>query len=292
METKYMLEIKAGERYAIQKFTFGEPISFPQFRLTVAEPGESGCMKVSMELLALMTVANCGVRGGHYSAGAVLELVFDPSGNAFAYAYDTRGEEFRFRIMSTDALLDRFSGCILGGAVGDALGYAVEFERYDDIIELYGEDGIRNFSLENGKALISDDTQMTLFTMEGLSSGIFRADSKGVGAAAETYVNLAYCDWYVTQAGREDYSPFTPIFADRRLHEWRAPGNTCLQALSAQFENSAFVPYSTRYGTLGKPVNDSKGCGAVMRAAPAGLMLSSNNYKGESAALVAAKTGA
>ena len=44
------------------------------------------------------------------------------------------------------------------------------------------------------------------------------------------------------------------------LHHCRAPGNTCLSALIAG-----------KMGTVGNPINTSKGCGGVMRVAPVGL---------------------
>ena len=67
--------------------------------------------------------------------------------------------------------LDKFKGCLVGGAAGDALGYAVEFDSIDTIRHYYGEDGINEYSLAFGNALISDDTQMTLFTANGLLLG-------------------------------------------------------------------------------------------------------------------------
>ena len=66
---------------------------------------------------------------------------------------------------------DRFRGCLVGGAAGDALGYAVEFTRERGIFKKYGKSGITEYSLTKGKALISDDTQMTLFTANGLLLG-------------------------------------------------------------------------------------------------------------------------
>ena len=52
------------------------------------------------------------------------------------------------------------------GAVGDALGYPVEFIGEKAIFSQYGDKGIQKYELDpvSGKALISDDTQMTLFT--------------------------------------------------------------------------------------------------------------------------------
>ncbi|MCI5604606.1 MAG: ADP-ribosylglycohydrolase family protein [Clostridia bacterium] len=37
---------------------------------------------------------------------------------------------------------DKYRGCLVGGAVGDALGYAVEFLQDYQIFERYGERGI------------------------------------------------------------------------------------------------------------------------------------------------------
>ena len=64
--------------------------------------------------------------------------------------------------------LDKVRGCLVGGAAGDALGYAVEFLDNDSIIETYGKDGITEYDLTGGIARISDDTQMSLFTANGL----------------------------------------------------------------------------------------------------------------------------
>lgn len=64
-------------------------------------------------------------------------------------------------------------GCMVGGAVGDALGYAVEFASYDSIVKKYGEKGITRFKLDrHGVAEISDDTQMSLFTAAGILLGM------------------------------------------------------------------------------------------------------------------------
>lgn len=41
--------------------------------------------------------------------------------------------------------IDKFRGCLIGGAVGDALGYAVEFMEDADIFRKYGENGITEY---------------------------------------------------------------------------------------------------------------------------------------------------
>ncbi|MGH2598827.1 MAG: ADP-ribosylglycohydrolase family protein, partial [Dehalococcoidia bacterium] len=61
------------------------------------------------------------------------------------------------------SLAERAVGCLLGGAVGDAFGYAVEFDRLDRIRSRFGPDGIHQPVLTGGSLVVSDDTQMTLF---------------------------------------------------------------------------------------------------------------------------------
>ena len=45
-------------------------------------------------------------------------------------------------------------GSFIGGAAGDALGYAVEFDRYSEIIDRYGQLGITEYELVNSVAEI------------------------------------------------------------------------------------------------------------------------------------------
>ncbi len=49
--------------------------------------------------------------------------------------------------------LSKFKGCLIGGAVGDALGYAVEFLSASTIFQKYGKNGITNYELHNGVAV-------------------------------------------------------------------------------------------------------------------------------------------
>ena len=160
--------------------------------------------------------------------------------------------------------LSKFKGCLLGGAVGDALGYTVEFMREPEIFARYGPQGITRYELHNGKALISDDTQMTLFTAVGLLFGQTRGMMRGIGGNGCGFIRNAYLDWFDTQTKLFSFQP------DRMRVAWlanfeefyhrRAPGTTCMTALG----------YGG-LGTLQDPVNNSKGCGGVMRVAPIGL---------------------
>lgn len=95
---------------------------------------------------------------------------------------------------------DKIRGSLIGGAVGDALGYPVEFASYSNIKSMFGENGITRFLLNNnGVAEISDDTQMTLFTANGLLYGITRFCMRGIGSDLFNYVAMAYDEWLQTQ---------------------------------------------------------------------------------------------
>ena len=156
---------------------------------------------------------------------------------------------------------DRIRGSLMAGAAGDALGYEVEFESLQKIREIYGQRGITEFKLDpNGKALISDDTQMTLFTADGMLMGITRGEMRGIGGRPEYYVEYAYQDWYYTQMGKpRDWQPYSWLYALPELEYSRAPGVTCMNACKALIDRR-------------KVENNSKGCGGVMRVAPIGLL--------------------
>lgn len=159
----------------------------------------------------------------------------------------------------------RFIGCLLGGAVGDALGAPVEFMSRSKILHRFGPEGITHYSPAYGRlGAITDDTQMTLFTAEGLIRGWVRERFKGVTTYSGVTAH-AYLRWLETQGEQpicETYdSVYEPgwLFQQPELHNRRAPGTTCLSALQMM----------TFWGDPAR--NDSKGCGGVMRVAPVGL---------------------
>lgn len=176
---------------------------------------------------------------------------------------------------------DHFRGCMLGGAIGDALGWPVEFKRYHEIVRTFGKDGITDFSFSKGKlAEITDDTQMTLFTAEGILRAETRGHIRGI-SHPPSVVYYAYHRWLHTQGypKNEHYDWIYDgyLLQVQELFQQRAPGNTCLSALVSETQ-----------GTIDRPINNSKGCGGVMRVAPAGLVYQSKRafeYAAEFAAL-------
>ena len=160
-------------------------------------------------------------------------------------------------------LKDRFAACFIGGAAGDALGYAVEFMRLGSIRSRYGPAGITAYELRGAEAVFSDDTQMTLFTAAGLIAAAGRGYPDGVRASARVSVGKAYCDWYLTQTRpypQKGTGTAAFLLAQPGLYSPRAPGNTCMTACAGGAR-----------GSVDAPVNNSRGCGGVMRVAPVGL---------------------
>lgn len=165
---------------------------------------------------------------------------------------------------------DAALGCLLGGAVGDALGAPVEFLNWSQIRARFGPSGIQEFAPAYGRlGAITDDTQMTLWTAEGVLRGMARAAARGVGGPMSV-LPRSYLRWLYTQDGSlpahvehpalvlgdEETSPGW-LLGVPALHAHRAPGNTCLSALR---DPNASLWERAR--------NDSKGCGGVMRVSP------------------------
>ena len=97
--------------------------------------------------------------------------------------------------MNYTTINDKIRGSLMAGAAGDALGYEVEFMSRIAILKRYGEKGITMFEIEkeSGKALVSDDTQMTLYTANGILNADCQ-DTKPIYAIVR-----AYLDWLSTQ---------------------------------------------------------------------------------------------
>src|SRR5882672_1496288 len=162
--------------------------------------------------------------------------------------------------------LEHFTGCLLGGAVGDAIGAPVEFHSIHAIRNEYGSAGITDYDVAYGRrGAITDDMQMALFTAEGLLRAITRQRHKGICHPASV-IHHAYIRWLRTQdeLSRSHFSQGEMdgwLIGVKGLHSRRAPGNTCLSALRGE-----------EMGEMQRPLNNSKGCGGVMRVAPVGLV--------------------
>ncbi len=142
--------------------------------------------------------------------------------------------------------MSKYQGCLLGIAIGDALGAPVEFMSLTDIKRNYGPNGISDFdrwsSFKSGT--YTDDTQMSLATAMGCIQARQYFKDRGIKDII-IVIYRQYLYWFKSLE-----NPFNI----------RGPGETCMSAL-----------YSGTVGTIEHPINESKGCGGVMRVAPAGL---------------------
>lgn len=129
-------------------------------------------------------------------------------------------------------------------AVCDAVGNVFEFEKK----ETFSQKDILEYA-NFGKLEITDDSQMTLFGFESIISSCD--------------ITHAYFDWYLTQT--EKYEKFVKengelpsslLISRQDMWKYQAPGYTCMTALEELTDCG------------GRPSNDSKGCGAVMRLLP------------------------
>lgn len=172
--------------------------------------------------------------------------------------------------------LDKYTGCLIGGAIGDALGAPIEFMHLKSIKSTFGDDGVQDYiEFPNGFGEFTDDTQMTLFTAEGLLRAYHRSVIKGIGGALNIITHHSYLRWLHTQGvpvNKENIQQGVYdiengwLIKEKDLYKRRAPGNTCLSALSSGFA-----------GTIDNPINNSKGCGTIMRMAPVGLFHNQDN---------------
>ncbi|MFQ4147352.1 ADP-ribosylglycohydrolase family protein [Arthrobacter sp. LAPM80] len=159
----------------------------------------------------------------------------------------------------------RVQGTLMGGALGDAFGYLVEFDSLVTIEAAYGPSLLVDLSQAGRTPHFSDDTQMMLYTLDGLLDVLEWAND-GISSDINACQWLAYLRWLKTQGiPTAEHAPEQPPrWIDRQsvLHHQRHPGNACITGLA-----------TGEMGTVFRPVNpDSKGCGTVMRSAPYGLL--------------------
>ena len=157
--------------------------------------------------------------------------------------------------MATPNLKDRFLGCMYGLAIGDALGFPVEFMSLENIKRIFGENGVQGFNSYHDAKIsyshpigsYSDDTQMSLATAQGIINAKTNKDEE---------VIQSICNEYVKWAGSPEND--------------RAPGNTCMAGIAnlkkgMHWEDSGIL--------------SGKGCGAAMRTAPIGLVFYNDIHK-------------
>jgi ADP-ribosylglycohydrolase len=158
---------------------------------------------------------------------------------------------------------DQFTGCMVGLAVGDALGYPAEFRSREQIRREIGPQGITGFirlrdprfsrpfivGTDHPPGTFTDDTQMSLAVAEGLLAA---GDADLDGLMSE--IGRRFVEWSESPENN------------------RSPGGTCMTGCAALRRG---VPWREA------GVADSKGCGSAMRVAPIGLCFADLDEVGE-----------
>lgn len=149
-------------------------------------------------------------------------------------------------MIKEEKLREKYRGCLLGLAVGDALGAPVEFLSLAEIKKRYGEEGITNYDFWGAfhRGAYTDDTQLSLATAKGCIKA-FQNFQRSGHCCFSSIIYKNYQEWLKSQE----------LKSQRRF-----PGSTCLSVLSKGV-----------MGSIEFPINDSKGSGGVMRTAPVGL---------------------
>lgn len=138
-----------------------------------------------------------------------------------------------------DEMMKKYQGCLLGLAIGDALGWPVEFiKTRADILTVTDGKGVTDLPLH---AVYTDDTQMTICVANALLRAGESTDSF-MGMLSEEFV-----EWFHQQEKPENR---------------RAPGSTCMAACKQ-------LAAGTHWDASG--IEESMGCGSAMRTAPIGL---------------------
>ncbi len=158
-----------------------------------------------------------------------------------------------------DVELAFYRGCLLGLAVGDAMGAGVDSHSHEQICEAYGPAGLLGYDLVNGFAEFTSYTQVAAYACNGLLLGISRGHMYGPGCIR--YVTQALKEWARIQhlpgdpERRSCWLSHLPKMRKRRCMDART-----LDALTRDV-----------LGTPQSPANQGGGPGTLTAAIPMGL---------------------
>ena len=168
-----------------------------------------------------------------------------------------------------------YRGCLLGLAVGDAMGYTVDTKTWPQIQEDYGPNGLLGYDLVNGYAEVSSHTQLAVFTCNGLLLGMTRGQVFGKMAPLVMYAGLAQHVWAI---GQRRYDQPT------RNHCWvfRIPElrrRHCTDTRMVETLNRGMGGVRGKLGTLETPINHRDTPASISSAVSVGLFADPNRMK-------------
>ena len=157
-----------------------------------------------------------------------------------------------------------YRGCLLGLAIGDAMGYPVDTKNISQIQMDYGPNGILGYDLVNGYADITSHTQLAAFSGNGLLLGMTRGQVYGRMGPYVRYAHVAQREWAIGQRRYDQPSRnhcwtfLVPEF--RRRH--------CTDTRMVEILNRE------RIGTLETPVNSYDNPASIASSVSAALFAS------------------
>ena len=161
-------------------------------------------------------------------------------------------------------------GCLLGLAVGDAMGYAVDSKSWAEIQEDYGPNGLLGYDLVNGYADVTSYTQIAAFAANGLLFGITRGQIRGRMAPLVRYIEVAVREWSRSQHYCEPKQNYCWLSTVPELKRRRCMDTWMLSILSRE-----------KLGTMEEPVNRSANPAAITEAIPVALLMQDLNLTAE-----------
>lgn len=177
---------------------------------------------------------------------------------------------------NNEKYMDKFEGGIIGSAVGDAFGYPLMKLTFEEICETFEKKGAMELAVsrKTGTALLTEATQMSLFTADG----ILWAQNEHVSdenAAVANYVFYSYQLWLYMQtktiASREYEWLFDKSKNPNMSSLLKSKGLGRARRLNDININALLDADNNNYGTLNKRVNENTDAGAVKRVVPVGL---------------------
>lgn len=164
-----------------------------------------------------------------------------------------------------------YRGCLLGLAVGDAMGYTVDNRSWQEIMEDYGPNGLLGYDLVNGYADVTSYTQLAAFTCNGLLFGLTRGQVYGKMAPFIKYVALSGKEWAASQrnCGRLGQA-YCWLARKPELYRRSCMDTRMVETLSRE-----------RPGTIETPVNNHSGPEGLTTAIGVGLFYHKNRMEQE-----------
>ena len=164
-----------------------------------------------------------------------------------------------------------YRGCLLGLAVGDAMGYTVDNRSWQEIREDYGPNGLLGYDLVNGYADVTSYTQLAAFTCNGLLFGMTRGQMLGRMAPFIKYISLSSREWAASQRGwGRPGKSYCWLLRKQELCRRNCMDTRMVETLSRE-----------RISTIETPVNNHSGPEGLTVAIGAGLFFNKNRMEQE-----------